>query len=97
MSDYVFKLPDLGEGTVESEIGEWNVKVGDHVDEDGAVRLAESDQPREKTVGNPWFESVAVAKRRARKVLPRSVYGALIAGSASSGRSGIPSPGPQSS
>ncbi len=32
-------------------------------------------------MGNPWFESVAVAKRRARKVLPRSVYGALIAGS----------------
>ena len=23
MSDYIFKLPDLGEGTVESEIGEW--------------------------------------------------------------------------
>ncbi len=32
-------------------------------------------------MGNTWFESVAVAKRRARKVLPRSVYGALIAGS----------------
>ncbi len=32
-------------------------------------------------MGNPWFESVAVAKRRARKVLPRSVYGALVAGS----------------
>ena len=32
-------------------------------------------------MANPWFESVAVAKRRARKVLPRSVYGALIAGS----------------
>jgi pre-mycofactocin synthase len=28
-----------------------------------------------------WFESVAEAQRRARKRLPRSVYGALIAGS----------------
>lgn len=29
---------------------------------------------------NPWFESVAVAQRRARRRLPKSVYGALIAG-----------------
>ena len=28
-----------------------------------------------------WFESVAEAQRRARKRLPKSVYGALIAGS----------------
>jgi pre-mycofactocin synthase len=32
-------------------------------------------------MGNGWFETVAVAQRRARKRLPRSVYGALIAGS----------------
>ncbi|MET9089788.1 pre-mycofactocin synthase MftD [Streptomyces sp. NPDC004237] len=30
---------------------------------------------------NPWFESVAEAQRRAKKRLPGSVYGALIAGS----------------
>jgi len=30
---------------------------------------------------NPWFESVAVAQRRARKRLPSSVYAALVAGS----------------
>ncbi|WP_018157875.1 pre-mycofactocin synthase MftD [Demetria terragena] len=30
---------------------------------------------------NPWFESVAVAQERARKRLPKPVYGALIAGS----------------
>src|SRR5919204_6429136 len=29
---------------------------------------------------NKWFETVAVAQRRARKRLPKSVYGALIAG-----------------
>lgn len=30
---------------------------------------------------NPWFESVAVAQTRAKKRLPSSVYGALVAGS----------------
>ncbi|MEM8547319.1 MAG: biotin/lipoyl-containing protein, partial [Pseudomonadota bacterium] len=37
MSQYVFKLPDLGEGTVEAEIGEWRFKVGDTVSEDDVI------------------------------------------------------------
>jgi heme/flavin dehydrogenase (mycofactocin system) len=32
-------------------------------------------------MANPWFESVAEAQRRAKKRLPKSVYGALVAGS----------------
>ena len=32
-------------------------------------------------MGNPWFETVAEAQRRAKKRLPPSVYGALVAGS----------------
>jgi pre-mycofactocin synthase len=31
-------------------------------------------------VTNPWFETVAIAQRRAKRRLPKSVYGALIAG-----------------
>jgi L-lactate dehydrogenase (cytochrome)/glycolate oxidase len=32
-------------------------------------------------MANRWFETVAEAQRRARRRLPRSVYGALLAGS----------------
>ncbi len=37
MSRYVFKLPDLGEGTVEAEIVSWRVKPGDEVSEDDVL------------------------------------------------------------
>jgi 2-oxoisovalerate dehydrogenase E2 component (dihydrolipoyl transacylase) len=37
MSRYVFKLPDLGEGTVSAEIVSWRVKPGDTVAEDEVV------------------------------------------------------------
>jgi 2-oxoisovalerate dehydrogenase E2 component (dihydrolipoyl transacylase) len=34
MGRYVFKLPDVGEGTAEAEIVAWHVAVGDHIHED---------------------------------------------------------------
>jgi 2-oxoisovalerate dehydrogenase E2 component (dihydrolipoyl transacylase) len=34
---FVFKLPDLGEGTAEAEIVAWHVKVGDVIDEDAPL------------------------------------------------------------
>ena len=34
MGRYVFKLPDVGEGTAEAEIVAWHVKVGDKIEED---------------------------------------------------------------
>ena len=34
MSDYEFKLPDIGEGVVEGEVVQWHVSVGDSVSED---------------------------------------------------------------
>jgi len=34
MGNYLFKLPDVGEGTAEAELVEWKVKLGDHVAED---------------------------------------------------------------
>ena len=44
MSEHIFKLPDLGEGTVESEIGEWFIKVGDHVEEEALVGTMMTDK-----------------------------------------------------
>lgn len=44
MTEYTFKLPDLGEGTVESEIGEWFVKVGDAVEEEQVVATMMTDK-----------------------------------------------------
>ena len=37
MGDYIFKLPDIGEGVVEGEIVLWHVKIGDSVAEDDDI------------------------------------------------------------
>ena len=44
MSEFVFKLPDLGEGTVESEIAEWFISVGDQVNEEDIVGTMMTDK-----------------------------------------------------
>ncbi|MEM8662138.1 MAG: biotin/lipoyl-containing protein, partial [Pseudomonadota bacterium] len=44
MSAYSFKLPDLGEGIVESEISAWHVSVGDSVEEDDLLADVQTDK-----------------------------------------------------
>jgi len=44
MSEYVFKLPDLGEGTVEAEIVEWHVRPGDVVAENDIIVVVMTDK-----------------------------------------------------
>src|SRR5215472_12373571 len=70
MSRHVFKLPDLGEGTVEAEIVAWHVKPGDVVAEDDVIVEVMTDKAAVEvpspvsgkvvsTTGNPG-ESVPV-------------------------------------
>lgn len=44
MGRYVFKLPDVGEGTAEAELVGWHVKVGDMVSEDQIVADVMTDK-----------------------------------------------------
>jgi 2-oxoisovalerate dehydrogenase E2 component (dihydrolipoyl transacylase) len=44
MARYVFKLPDVGEGTAEAEIVAWHVKLGDVVEEDAPLADVMTDK-----------------------------------------------------
>jgi 2-oxoisovalerate dehydrogenase E2 component (dihydrolipoyl transacylase) len=44
MGSYSFKLPDLGEGIVESEVSTWYVQVGDSVEEDQSLADVQTDK-----------------------------------------------------
>ena len=44
MGRFVFKLPDVGEGTAEAELVGWHVKVGDPVAEDQIVADVMTDK-----------------------------------------------------
>jgi 2-oxoisovalerate dehydrogenase E2 component (dihydrolipoyl transacylase) len=44
MSEFTFKLPDLGEGLVEAEIAEWMVKPGDMVEEEDVICAVMTDK-----------------------------------------------------
>jgi 2-oxoisovalerate dehydrogenase E2 component (dihydrolipoyl transacylase) len=44
MTRYVFKMPDLGEGTVQAEVVAWHIKVGDQVQEDQVMAEVMTDK-----------------------------------------------------
>ena len=44
MSEYIFKMPDVGEGVTEAEITAWHVKLGDDVTEDAPIADAMTDK-----------------------------------------------------
>ena len=74
MSRYVFKMPDLGEGTVEAEIVAWHVKVGDLVNEDQLMAEIMTDKAAVE-VPAPVTGRVDLRRRRHRRaatVTPQS-------------------------
>ena len=57
MSEHIFKLPDLGEGMVESEIGEWFIKVGDKVAEEDVIGSMMTDKAAVELSSPFWSPS----------------------------------------
>jgi pyruvate dehydrogenase E2 component (dihydrolipoamide acetyltransferase) len=41
---YVFQLPDLGEGLLDAKVIEWRVAVGDEVERDGPLAEVETEK-----------------------------------------------------
>ena len=58
MSEYKYKLPDVGEGVVEAEIVEWHIKAGDKVTEDQHILDVMTDKAT-VTIGCPCSGRVA--------------------------------------
>lgn len=68
MGTFSFKLPDLGEGTVESEVTTWHVQVGDRVEEDQVIAEVQTDKAIVE-VGSPVSGTVIALGCQAGEVL----------------------------
>ena len=74
--NYVFKLPDVGEGTAEAELVGWHVKVGDAVEEDQILADVMTDKATVE-ITSPVAGTVVALYGDAGKSVP--VGGPLVA------------------
>lgn len=74
--NYVFKLPDVGEGTAEAELVGWHVKVGDAVEEDQIIADIMTDKATVE-ITSPVTGTVVALYGEAGKSVP--VGGPLVA------------------
>lgn len=74
--NYVFKLPDVGEGTAEAELVGWHVKVGDAVEEDQILADVMTDKATVE-ITSPVAGTVVALYGEAGKSVP--VGGPLVA------------------
>jgi len=75
MGRFVFKLPDVGEGTAEAELVQWHVKVGDVVTEDQIVAEVMTDKATVE-ITSPVDGKVTALHGEVGGMLP--VRGALV-------------------
>jgi len=75
MGRFVFKLPDVGEGTAEAELVQWHVAVGDTVTEDQIVAEVMTDKATVE-ITSPVDGKVTKLHGEAGEMLP--VRGALV-------------------
>ena len=61
MANFVFNLPDIGEGIAEAEIVAWHVKVGDRVEEDARIADMMTDKATVEMESPVTGKVVAVA------------------------------------
>ncbi|MDQ1154816.1 2-oxo acid dehydrogenase subunit E2 [Brevundimonas sp. SORGH_AS_0993] len=90
--NYVFKLPDVGEGTAEAELVGWHVKVGDAVEEDQIIADIMTDKATVE-ITSPVAGTVVALYGEAGKSVP--VGGPLVAFDVE-GRGNVSTPGPAS-
>ncbi|WP_426019324.1 2-oxo acid dehydrogenase subunit E2 [Brevundimonas sp. DWR2-3-1b1] len=76
VGNYVFKLPDVGEGTAEAELVGWHVKVGDAVEEDQIIADIMTDKATVE-ITSPVAGTVVALYGEAGKSVP--VGGPLVA------------------
>jgi 2-oxoisovalerate dehydrogenase E2 component (dihydrolipoyl transacylase) len=74
--NYVFKLPDVGEGTAEAELVGWHVKIGDAVEEDQIIADIMTDKATVE-ITSPVAGTVVALYGEAGKSVP--VGGPLVA------------------
>jgi len=74
--NYVFKLPDVGEGTAEAELVGWHIKVGDAVEEDQILADVMTDKATVE-ITSPVAGTVVALYGEAGKAVP--VGGPLVA------------------
>ena len=99
MSQFIFKMPDLGEGTVEAEIVAWHTKPGDVVQEDQVIVEVMTDKAAVEVPAPVSGRVVSISGEPGDKVAvgsPLIVFETAAAAGATAAPQAAPTPPPSS-